>query len=247
MCGRAGQDEETVNQFKERRQIAIPFDTDPWDNWDEVQESDNISHSESTIVIVDKGVKVMKNAKFGFIPQWDNSSYKPLNARCEGTKNKIKLNSFDDPNYNGPFLIDEMPMFGKAVKNHRCIFPVKHFIEGPQNEKLSDPYLIRRKDQEPFALGGIVSYAQDTVSFAIVTTAASPLLRNVVGHQRSPLVLSINEEEIWLDHSLSMNEIKKLFHPFDDSDFEALPIENNIRSGKDKKIRFRMPPPPELF
>jgi putative SOS response-associated peptidase YedK len=246
MCGRAGQDEQTITDFKKERQIVINFDIDPWDNWDEIKDSDNISHSERTIVIVEKGEKVLKGAKFGFLPSW-SGGYIPLNARCEGKLNKVQLNITDDPDYDDQFLIDEMPMFKKAIKEHRCIFPVKHFIEGSKDKKLSEPYIIRRKDKKPFALGGIVSYAQNDVSFAIITTAASRLLREEVGHHRSPLVLSKNEEYIWLDHSLPMSQIKKLFHPFDDSDFEAIPIENNIKSGKDKEIKYKQPPPKELF
>lgn len=73
-----------------------------------------------------------------------------FNARTEG-----KLNEENDPCYKGEYGIFKMPSFREPVKNKRCVIPVDFFVEGTTKNKLNEPYLVRRKDQSPFFLGGI--------------------------------------------------------------------------------------------
>ncbi|MEQ8882723.1 MAG: SOS response-associated peptidase family protein [Fulvivirga sp.] len=181
------------------------------------------------------------NKEGEFIPIIGQFLYRPyyapklswINARAEGKDGKEKLNPEDDPNYSGSYRIAEQSGSSAAVRKNRCIIPVDYFIEGSKEEGLQRPYLIQRKDEEPFALAGFYGYANDVPGIAIVTTPAAPLLHNVVKHHRSPFVLTEDEEGTWLNPELTNGkEIDQIFHPFDSSEFEAIKLADNLPKGK---------------
>jgi putative SOS response-associated peptidase YedK len=151
-----------------------------------------------------------------------------FNARAEGDNNPS-----NSPHYNGTMGIFEKPSFRQAIKSQRAVVPVDYFIEGPEKEKLKKPYLIHRKDGEPFLLAGISTLWTNPVSgqvqntFAILTTAQNKLLSGV-GHHRCPLVLPDRVSKIWLDPGSTKEELCQLMIPFDDVDFEAYPVNPQI-------------------
>lgn len=223
MCGRYGQLESTIKSFGSDRgyQWKIEGRVFP-DNY-------NLSPGNRTAIFRSEegqGITV-ESARFGYRPFF-NPSMMMINARAEGKEKKEKLNVINDPSYSGPWNIGKSGMFATAVKEHRCAIPVDYFIEGPEKEKLAKPYKIERKDGSPFSLAGIWSFTEESCTIAVITTAAAPLLQKV-GHHRSPMVLTKATESIWLDKSLSYNELSSLFHPFDSSDFHALPLSSALR------------------
>lgn len=181
-------------------------------------------------VITDDQPQHYQSMVFGLTPNWANKKMYLFNARVEG-----KLNETNDPTYNGEKGIFQMPSFRNAIKNRRCIIPVDYFIEGPEKNKLNEPYLIRRKDQEASILAGIweewidKSTGEVIKTYAILTTAASNLLQTIK-HHRSPLKLNDEEIDIWLNPASSTNEINKILYPHDFSDSEALRIDPIIKT-----------------
>lgn len=167
---------------------------------------------------------------FGLTPSWADKKLFLFNARSEG-----KLNPENDSNYTGDKGIFQMPSFRESIKNRRCIIPVDYFIEGPEKEKLNEPYLIRRNDREALILAGIWDEWVDKntgeifKSYAIITAAASNLLKQIK-HHRSPLKLEDEEIDVWLNESSSQEDISRLLYPHQFDECTAVPIEPIIKS-----------------
>lgn len=170
---------------------------------------------------------------FGFTPSWSKKKMFLFNARVEGDFNKENA-----PEFNGEKGIFKKPSFRSAIKSRRCIIPMDFFVEGPEKEKYSKPFLIRRQDQEVFFAGGIYEDWVDketgeiTTTFSILTTAATLLLQKV-GHHRSPLLLEPDIIPLWLDQNADLEAIKAILSPADTIDFEAYPIDAGIVKSKE--------------
>lgn len=181
-------------------------------------------------VITDKEPQHYQQMVFGLTPNWADKKMYLFNARVEG-----KLNSENDSTYNSEMGIFSMPSFRNAIQKRRCIIPVDYFVEGPEKEKLSKPFLIRRKDQEALILAGIWEEWVDKKTgeilktYAILTTAASNLLQSIQ-HHRSPLILNDEEIDVWLNPSSSAEQLKSIMFPHDFSNAEALPIDSIIKT-----------------
>ena len=138
-------------------------------------------------------------------------------------------------------------MFRKAIRSQRCLVIADAFVEGTTTKKLSEPYLVYRGgNKRPFAMAGIwdewldKSTGEITKSFAIITTAPTPLMQKIP-HHRSPLVLSQGDEKKWIDKNLALGEVTELLQPFDDKEFNAYPISTNIKSAKNKEVEVLKP------
>ncbi len=181
-------------------------------------------------VITDKEPQYYQQMVFGLTPNWADKKMYLFNARVEG-----KLNAENDPSYQSEMGIFSMPSFRNAIQKRRCIIPVDYFIEGPEKEKLSKPFLIRRKDQEALILAGIWEEWVDkktgeiVKTYAILTTAAANLLQTIQ-HHRSPLILNDEEIDIWLNPNASTDQLKSIMFPHDFSNAEALPIDPIIKT-----------------
>lgn len=181
-------------------------------------------------VITDKEPQHYQQMVFGLTPNWADKKMYLFNARVEG-----KNNSENDPCYTSEMGIFSMPSFRNAVQKRRCIIPVDYFIEGPEKEKLSKPFLIRRKDHEALILAGIWEEWIDKKTgeilktYAILTTAASNLLQSIQ-HHRSPLILNDEEIDVWLNPTSSVEQLKSIMFPHDFSNAEALAIDPIIKT-----------------
>lgn len=159
-----------------------------------LEENINVTPGQFAPVITKNGIVMMK---FGLVPAYDLKKLF-INARSEG-----KLNETDDPEYAGDLGIIKSPVFSKPLKNNRVIIPAKFFFEGPKNEKLSTPFLVFRRDCAWMSLAGISNTVVDEKTgelietFAILTTTPNDVLQ-WIGHHRSPVILSPDEEQEWL-------------------------------------------------
>ena len=218
MCGRFGQ---TKKIQGEHAGFKISTDELFKDNY-------NVSTGNSAILILNP--ETTCGAIFGLTPQWESQTKYYINARSEG-----KMNAENEVTYSGPFGIFQMPSFRDAIVKNRCLLPIDYFIEGPEKEKLSKPYLIERVDKQVFFLGAIYSdFTEPSTgermrTFCVVTTPASALLREI-GHHRSPLLIPSQVSKKWLDENLTKEEISSFFSPFDCTDFHSYRISNAIKA-----------------
>ena len=218
MCGRFGQTKKLIENNKES------FLNQP----EIIIENYNVSPGNLAYIISTDFQ--WKMATFGFTPHWEKQQKYYLNARCEGRNNMD-----NDSNFKDVYGIFEMPSFRESIRSNRCLIPVDYFIEGPEKEKLSRPYLIQQYNEEPFYLGGIYSDFIDRETgeiiptFAIVTSSANSLLAKI-GHHRSPLLINTSDIKIWLDKNSSRDKISDLFKPFNSQHFSAYRISDKIKA-----------------
>lgn len=202
----------------------------------------NVSPGEQALVITSADPGMIQLFTFGFTPYWAKKKMYVINARSEGDHNKD-----NDPRYTGAKGILSKPMFRSSIRSKRCLVIADAFVEGTTQERLSRPYLVYRRDKKrPFAMAGIWDEWMDPAtgevvqSFAILTTAPTPLMEQIP-HHRSPLVLQEEDEARWLDEELPLSEVTAMLRPFDDADFNAYPIASTIKSARDKDIHNLMP------
>lgn len=202
----------------------------------------NVCPGEEAVVIADAAPKQAQLMTFGFTPHWAKKKMYVINARSEGDHNKE--NSKD---YHGTKGIISKPMFRKSIRSKRCLVLADAFVEGTKTDKLNKAHLVYRSgNKRPFAMAGIWDEWIDKTtgevfrSFAIITTAPTPLM-DKIPHHRSPLVLAQEDEGRWLDTRLSLGDVTQLLKPFDDTDFNAYPISKSIKSPKNKSIDLLKP------
>ena len=97
--------------------------------------------------------------------------------------------------------VDTKPAFREAFARRRCLVPFDCFYEWKKLGKEREPYAVGLADRRLMALAGVWenwrSPAGERVrSFAIVTTAANPLLAPV--HDRMPVILAPQDWPAWL-------------------------------------------------
>ena len=112
------------------------------------------------------------------------------------------------------------------------------FIEGPEREKLSKPYVLYpREGQRPFALAGIwdewcdPSTGERVRSFAVLTTVSNALTQ-AVGHHRAPVILDPDREREWLHPDTPLQDVASMLGPWEARRFNAYPISPSIRDPR---------------
>lgn len=208
----------------------------------------NISHGEQAAVIIGPAAREMSvmsdlskmsltldTMQFGFTPTWAKKQFYMVNARSEGDHNKA-----NDPRYTGAMGILQKPMFRQSIRNRRCLVVADAFIEGPQHEKLSKPYVVYARGgagARPFGLAGIWDAWTDLRtgelirSFAVITTTACDVLQDI-GHHRSPVMITADDERRWLDPSTSLQDVTGMLHPIADGVLNAYPIDPQIKNPR---------------
>jgi putative SOS response-associated peptidase YedK len=208
----------------------------------------NISVGELAPVITQDKPGDIQFLKFGFTPAWAKKEYYMFNARSEGDHNKD-----NNPTYSGPKGILQKPMFRQSIRSKRCLVLADAFIEGPQKEKLSKPFLVYMKDgKRPFAMAGIYDNwvnqetGEITSSFAVITTTANELLQRV-GHHRSPVILEKGEETEWLNSTTPLGEVTSLLKPYPDELLNAYPISTDIKNPRANSLELLQPTGERIF
>ncbi len=193
MCGRFNQDSITYNgAFSDRHLTAQKFNK---------AQAANLSPGMLAVALGAEGYLM---AEFGFRPVWDIKKLF-INARAEGRGNELN-------NKEGWEIgIHQMPAYKHAFLHARLAIPVNSFIEGPEKEKLSKPFLIHPEQSNTFYLGAIASTYTNTlgivcVSFAIITTPAFAICA-AIGHHRTPLVIPEEDLEIWLKPNTTTEQL----------------------------------------
>ena len=96
----------------------------------------------------------------------------------------------------------EKGMFRQALQERRCIIPASGFYEWRHegNKKYKDKYIFRRAESPMLYMAGLYSvYKKEGVTipaFVILTTDANRWVQPV--HDRMPVILDGDEQEMWL-------------------------------------------------
>ncbi len=175
-------------------------------------------------VIPNTEPRKIKEYSWGLIPFWVKTSKDAENIRTK-TMNARADTIFDKPS------------FRYAIKKRRCLIPADGFFEWRYYKGKNYPYYIYLKDHEIFSIAGIweVWTNPDTeegeYTFSVITCDANPLLEKIHNKKkRMPVILSKDQEAVYLDEGLSVDNIKELLAPIDESKLDAYTISKRVTS-----------------
>jgi putative SOS response-associated peptidase YedK len=189
----------------------------------------NIAPSQLNPVIV-RGVtaedqeKRLAMMKWGLVPSWakePKTSFSTINARAE--------------------TITQKPAFRKLLTAKRCLVPATGYFEWAASSGAGgkQPYRVQvtgddYDEVQILAMAGLYDvwkgpYGEPLLTYTIITTEASPAIRAL--HERMPVILSREDEEVWLDPALNETErLLSLLRPYPDEKIGAYRVGRGVNS-----------------
>lgn len=159
---------------------------------------------------------------WGLIPFWTK------NEKSADEIKRMTLNARAD-------TIFEKPSFREPIMKKRCIVPSTGYFEWRHEGTKKIPYFIYLKDEPIFSMAGIYDRwldketGEERDTFSIITTGTNPLTDYIHNTKhRMPAILSKEDEEKWLDTSLSKTEIEVLLKPYEVDKMDAYVIESDF-------------------
>jgi len=198
MCGRfaLSTNTETLKKRYNNPQMEI-----------ELFPNNNISPGMMIPVVIDSNGIQIEQMKWGLVPSWAKDpkvGMRLINARAE--------------------TVAEKPAFRKLFATRRCLIPATGFYEWEHKEDgLKVPYIIRVKNQEIISLAGLWDEWLDAEKYplrtcTVITTEANNLLKPI--HERMPVILSNEQEALWLSETQRPEKLQAYLQPYDTSDME---------------------------
>lgn len=218
MCGRGSLNK--VEKDLEKRFNAT-FYSDDLERYNPLP-TFNLAPTQWHPVITQQDPQHYQYFKWGLIPSWSKDhriGSKLINARVEG--------------------LIEKPFFKSALKDRRCIVPLDGFYEWKVvANKVKKPYRIRFKDDSIFFVAGLYDQwknekAEIIHSFTIITQKPNPYLSSI--HDRMPAILQREQESLWLDPLISLEQSLQLITPLAGDYLDAYPVSDAVNQVKNNK------------
>jgi putative SOS response-associated peptidase YedK len=178
------------------------------------------------------GARVLEPMRWGLVPSWaarPEDAGRPINARAETAAGK--------------------PSFKEPLRRTRALVPADGFFEWRKGERGRDPVAFRLKSRRPFAFAGVFDTwtprtGPPLKTFAILTTRPNELVAGV--HDRMPLILAPEGEDLWLDPRTQEPELlAPLLAPPGAGEMEAFPVSRRVNSPVNDDAAVLDPPGPE--
>lgn len=169
---------------------------------------------------------------WGLIPFWVKTEEDAEEIR------RMTLNARAD-------TIFEKPSFREPIMKKRCLVPSTGYFEWRHEGSRKIPYFIYVKDESVFSMAGIYdtwldkSTGEEHTTFSIITTDTNPLTDYIHNTKhRMPAIISKENEEKWLNPSISKNDISNLLKPLEADKMDAYIINNDFikKMPTDKSI-----------
>lgn len=178
----------------------------------------NVAPGMTMPVVLSQSPNHVELMKWGLVPAWSKEpkvAYSTINARAENLQQSAT--------YRRPF------------KSQRCLVPVSGFFEWKKTSDGKQPYCIRVRKEEYFALAGLYDIwrgadGTEIKTYTIVTTTPNELMAPI--HNRMPVVLNPEYEDIWLDAETSADELLGLLTPYPADQMEANPVSTRVNSPR---------------
>lgn len=180
----------------------------------------NIAPTEEAAVVVGEAARrILRAMKWGLVPSWAKDpsiGARLINARSE--------------------TLEEKPAFRSAYRRRRCLVLADGFYEwrpSPSGRgKLPVRFVLA--DGEPFALAGLweewrPAAGEPLRTFTIVTTAANA--RVAACHDRMPVVLRPEGEEVWLAPESGREALAALLTPYPEAEMRDYPVSPRVNSA----------------
>ncbi|MBC5775733.1 SOS response-associated peptidase [Pontibacter sp. KCTC 32443] len=177
----------------------------------------NAAPSQTLPVITEQQQDKLQFFSWGLQPFWAKDAKavkRSINARAE--------------------TLTEKPSFRKLLQSKRCLVPADGFFEWQVTGHDKLPYRIMLKNEELFTFAGLwdewadKSTGEVLHTFTIITTEANDVVKPI--HDRMPVILSPEAEELWLDENETQEELLSLLVPFRAQDMKAYPVSPLVNS-----------------
>jgi putative SOS response-associated peptidase YedK len=175
-------------------------------------------------IVTNKEPTLLQQFKWGLIPFW---------VRTREQADKIKTGTINAKSETA----FEKPSFKTSMKSKRCLVPSTGFFEFHTCKSKKYPYYITLSNTEIFSFAGIWDSWTDKMTgeilstFSILTIAANPLMAKIHNEKkRMPVILPEEQENRWLDDSLTAEEITALCAPYDETRMKARAVSRLITS-----------------
>lgn len=179
----------------------------------------NIAPTQMITAVIDDGRRRrIGQLRWGLVPSWardPSGAAKMINARSE--------------------TLEEKPAFRTPFLRRRCLIPADGFYEWQRNVERKIPHRIGMKDGRIFSLAGLYDMwtAPDGSRLStctIITTRPNQLMERI--HDRMPVILSPEDETVWLSRNAKADELKRLLVPFPADEMSATVVGTTVNSVK---------------
>jgi putative SOS response-associated peptidase YedK len=211
MCGRFTLVTDPEKLMQRFHLEEIPFDLQP---------RYNIAPGQMVpAIITGNGKRRIGQLRWGLVPSWANDEkigYKMINARAE--------------------TVTERPAFRTLFARKRCIIPADGFYEWKQTDRGKQPMRITMKSGELFAFAGLFDTwvapdGRKVSTCTIITTRPNEVVADI--HDRMPVILRPEDEDIWLDRETYDAELLlSLLAPYDAGQMRAYPVSAIVGNAK---------------
>lgn len=165
--------------------------------------------------------------RWGLIPSWAKDAkigYQTINAKAE--------------------TVTDKPAFRQSFQRKRCLIPADGFYEWQKLGESKQPYRIVLKDRAAFGMAGLYDTWVDPAtgnklsSCTIITTTPNRLMADI--HNRMPVILRPEDEDLWLDRSCQDEaSLKRLLIPYSADAMRAYKVSaavGNVRNDSPELI-----------
>jgi putative SOS response-associated peptidase YedK len=174
------------------------------------------------VVIHEGGERKIKIMRWGLIPYWWNRPQLPTK-----TFNAMSETAMEKPSYRTPF------------RKKRCLIPADGFYEWKEvSPRKKVPFRFVAKDGGLFAFAGLWDSWKDPTgqvieSFTMMTTLPNSIVAQV-NHERMPVILSLEEEDRWLDPNLTdVKTLTSILDPFPGEQMASYQVPLIVSKGVD--------------
>ncbi|SDB32038.1 Putative SOS response-associated peptidase YedK [Flavobacteriaceae bacterium MAR_2010_188] len=121
-------------------------------------------------------------------------------------------------------------LYKTVALSKRCIIPVSGFYEPHTFKNKSYPYYIHRADEKIISIAGIYTVIGKFITFSLLTKKATPLFEKIHNkRKRQPVLLTPENEKIWLDKDLEKDDVMQLINTdFPDKELDYYTITKDI-------------------
>lgn len=211
MCGRSSL---TKTEKEIEKRFNATFYSDELERYNPLPNY-NVAPSHMHPVITNEEPDKIHFYKWGLIPFWAKDAkigYKMINARSETVMQK---NSFKKP-----------------LESRRCIVPFDGFYEWKREGKSKTPFYITTTNVDIFSVAGLWERwkshdtGEEIYSFTVLTQSPNDMMSKI--HDRMPAILLPDQEKIWLDMSLSSEEVLKIIEPYPEEFMKAVQVSSRV-------------------